>query len=207
MSTKQIIPMRRGGDYDKLTVKQKLFCDELLADPEFNVTRAAKAAGYKQSSLAACRVLQNETIRRIIGKHLHERLERAQLRAEDVLRILWQVITLDPIDVFEKSGNCWVVKDLDLIPAEIRQCITKIRTRTRVLKDKSKEQHVEVEFMSKDLALSHALKHFGLVGADGSTTNVNVEISFQDMLDQAEKSRGVKVIDAQFIAERATAES
>ncbi len=202
-STTLIRPMRRGGDYDKLTVKQKLFCDELLADPEFNVSRAARKAGYAKGGPTGHKLVQNKIIARIIGKHIQERLEAAQLSADDVLRILFNVLTLDPIDIMEKAGNCWIVKDLDRIPKSMRQCITKIRSRTSYRQDKTRETTIEVEFMSKDAALSHAMKHFGLIGPDGNTTNVNVGITFQDLLTRAEEARSTgRVIDAKFIEQR-----
>lgn len=201
--TTLIRPMRRGGDYDKLTTKQKIFCDEILADPEFNGTRAARKAGYRTANVAANRCFHNPIISRIIGKHVHERLQATGLSADEVLLKLFTIITFDPVDCMEKRGNHWVVKDLSDIPPAIRQCITKIRTRTRILKDKTREVTIELEFMSKDQALTHAMKHFGLLGPDGNTTNINVGITFQDLLKRAEEARvHGKVIDAAFIAER-----
>jgi len=193
-------PLRRGGDYDRLNVRQKMFCDLLLADPEFNATKAAKAAGFKTPAHMAKKLLANKTINKIIGKHIHERLVVIQMSADDVLQKLWQVLNLDPLVLFEKKGKNYEVKDLELVPLEIRQCIKGIKARTRHLKDGSKETAIEIEFMSKDSALNHALKHFGLVAPDGQV-NVNVGPTFQDLLVATEENRG-KVIDAKFIANK-----
>jgi hypothetical protein len=177
-----------------------MFCDLLLADPEFNATKAAKEAGFKAPQAMSRKLLANKTINKIIGKHIHERLVQIQMSADDVLQKLWQVLNLDPLILFTKKGSAYEVKDLELVPEEIRRCISKIKTRTRHLKDGSKETYFELEFMSKDSALNHALKHFGLVAPDGQV-NVNVGPSFQDLLEATEKSRG-KVIDAEFITKK-----
>lgn len=202
MTGLKTVPVRRGANYDKLTVKQKLFCDAILADPSFNSVAAARAAGYRVPHGAAARLLRQKRIQAIIGKHIHERLSNLQLNAEDVLRHLTTALFLDPLELMNKVGaNRYEVRNLEDVPLEIRRCITKMKCRTRVHQDHSRETIIEIELMSKDACMSHALKHFGLISPDGHTTNVNIGISFQDLLERAEQSRNDngRVVDAEFI--------
>lgn len=185
--------------YEGLTAKQRLFCECLLANGDFNATQAAKDAGYKKPGVAGAKNLQDSRIRRVIGNALRERIERCQLTADAVLEHLRQALFLDPLDVFEMSPEgAYTVRSLEDIPQEVRRCITKIKQRNRMVGD-SVESYVEVEFMSKDSAMVNALKHLGLVQPDGNN-NLTLQPDFlTHLLQQVEEERRGKIIDAKVV--------
>lgn len=163
MGTTLIESKRRSGDIRKLTSGMKVFCEEMAADPQMNTMRAAEKAGYKNPSQAGWRLLKQPTIRAYLGKILHERVMRCRLVADDVLTQLRNALFLDPLDLFEPVGNgVYLVKSLDQIPQEIRRCITKLKTVTYQYEDGTIETKLEIELMSKDSAMTNAMKHLGL---------------------------------------------
>lgn len=195
-----IEPTRRGGNYDKLTPRQRMFCDSILADPSFNAVKAAAAAGYKAPDQSAAKLLRQKRIQAIIGKHIHERLTNFQWTAQDVLNHLANALFLDPLELFNKVGkNSYEIRNLEDIPIEIRRCIEKIKTRTRVLPDRTRETIIEIGLMSKTALMNHALKHFGLVSPDEKNVNVDVQVTFQQALERIESQRKSNVVDADFI--------
>lgn len=179
MVTSLIEERHKGIDIDKLNNMQKAFCEEMAADLTFNATEAAKKAGYKNPNQAAYKLLKNKSIQAYLGKVLHQRAKRRELAADDVLEHLRNALFLDPIDLFEHVGNgVFAVKDLSQIPEHVRRCITKIKCKVRETEEGT-ETYIELELMSKDAAMTNALKHLGLMEPDGS---VNVNVAGQ-MLD------------------------
>lgn len=197
MGSKLIQPRKRGSRGNDLTPNQRLFVEYLMADEGFNPTRAARAAGYKQPKLAGQKNLRNPAIAAMIGKVLQERINGCKLTAKDVLNHLATALFMDPMDLFESTGRgTFIVKDLQEIPPEVRRCISKLKCRTRSTDD-GVETYVEIELMSKDSALTNAMKHLGLVSIDPQV-NVNVggDVILK-LLQDAEQQR--TVIDTKFI--------
>lgn len=189
MTTAKIAETARGADWKKLNAMQRTFVECLLADETFNATRAAKRAGYKAPAQAASKLMSQRSVRAIIGKALKQRLDRLRLEADDVLMHLQTALFLDPAEVFRKTPiGTWEVRPLDEIPQEIRRCITKIKQRTKFY-EKYEEVTTELEFMSKDAALTNALKHLGLVGGD--QYNVRVGIDLSQLVEKLEERRNV----------------
>lgn len=177
MTTTLINPRKRGRKADTLTVAQKIFCEEMAADPQMNVKNAATKAGYKRPSTAGAKLLKNPIVRGYLGKVLFQRIERCQLIADDVLEMLRNVLYLDPIELFEKTPEgAFLIRDLDEIPQAIRRCITKLKSRARELPDGTIETYLEVDLMSKDSALNNAMKHLGLQGEELQEKMREVEV-------------------------------
>lgn len=199
MASKLVQPTKLGANLSRLNPQQQLFVEHLLSDPGFNLTEAARKAGYKTPAQQANKLLHNDAVQHAVGKALRLRLEKAGLDKEEVLLHLAMVLRLDPLDLFEQdSTGALMVKDLRNVPIEIRRCITKLRSKTRFDANGNPETVVEVELMSKDAALQLAMKHFGLsderhrleVGLDQSTSNLIAEL-----LSRAEEANTV-IIDA-----------
>lgn len=200
MGSKLIQPLKRGANGNRLTPNQRLFVEELLADEQFNPTRAARAAGYKNPAIMGNKLIKLPVIRAMIGKALQERIERTQLRADDVLEMLTTALFLDPAELFSVTGDGVIlVKSLDEIPQKLRRCITRLKCRTRYdKKGEAQESLMEVELMSKDTMLQLAMKHLGL----GGTEKVDVQIQGNvvlELLQAAEQERRATVIDTKFI--------
>jgi len=197
-----IEPKLRGANLARLKGMQRVFVEELLADESFNATSAARKAGYKNPSVAGARNLKNAVVRAAIGKALQERIERCKLTSDEVLKHLAAALFLDPIDLMEVGNDgSQVVKNLEDIPPHVRRCITKIKQRTRYV-DGEPDVTTEVEVMSKDSALTNALKHLGLVSPEGNTNNLVIAPNFLgELLEKVEAER--KVIDGDYIEAKA----
>lgn len=175
MSTSLVDPKRRGRKLNKLTTAQQTFCHEMAADPQFNGTAAARKAGYKHPPQAANKLLNTRAVQAYLGKVLHERQERCQLTADEVLEHLGEALFLDPLELFSSNPEGTItVKSLDDVPIAVRRCITKIKSKKRVTQDGATETTLEIELMSKDAAMTNAMKHLGLLSPDGTNVNLNV---------------------------------
>lgn len=198
MGSKYIQPRKKGIDPGKLSPNQRMFCEYLMADPQFNGTAAARRAGYKNPGIAATKLMKSKAVRATIGKALQERITRCRLEADAVLEHLRVALYLDPLDLFEQLPNGrFLVKRLEDVPEEARRCITKLKCRNRKLKD-GEETLIEVELMSKDAAMTNALKHLGLVEPAGTQVSVSVGLDLRALLERAESERNVidgKVIE------------
>jgi len=205
MSSRRLNPTSRGADITKLTPMERMFIEELLADEQFNLTAAARKAGYKQPSTMANRLISRPAIRKILGKALQERITRCRLTADEVLEHLRNALFLDPLDLFERTEEGgYVVRSLEDVPLKVRRCITKLKQRTRYVGE-SVETYLEVELMSKDAALVNAMKHLMLVNPDPAAMNVNVGVDLRGLLEQVEQDRK-NVIDGNVIKRMAEGE-
>lgn len=198
MATKLITQPCHHRSFLKLNAQQQLFVSHLLADLKFNATEAAKAAGYKQPSVAAIRLQKLRHVRRCIDFEVENRKTRLQKTADDVMNHLWTALFLDPQKVFEKVGNgTYRVRDLEEIPEPIRCCITKLKykTKTATTDDGTVvlDAYFEVELMSKDLMQQLAMKHMCLLNEKGPTefTSDNVAGLIASLLQQVEGRNNV----------------
>ena len=191
-------PRRNGASSKKLNPMQRAFVQELLADEKFNATAAARRAGYKQPTQASNKLLSKREVQAILGKEIRLRIERMQLKADDVLEHLRTALFLDPLQLFDEDddGNL-TVKSLEEIPEAVRRCITKLKVKVRQTK-RSTDTTFELELMSKDAALTNAMKHLGLISAD-NLNFVNVgPVDLREVLDRVEEERA-NVIDGAVI--------
>lgn len=173
-----------------LTVKERMFCEEVAADQQFSLKNAAEKAGYSNPSQAANKLMRKREIHNYLMDVLKDRVQRCKLTADDVLAVLRDVLYLDPLDLFEPtSKGAFQVKTLDNIPDHVRRCITKLKCRTRHTRDGDTETYIEIELMSKDAALVNAMKHLGLLQGDGINVNVNAGqvINFDELCNPPER--------------------
>lgn len=77
---------------EKMSVKQKRFCDEYLID--LNATQAAIRAGYKEkyAHTNAPKLLQNTTIKEYIEKRMAEKEDQLIAKQDEVLKYLTAVM-------------------------------------------------------------------------------------------------------------------
>lgn len=174
MSTKSLEYKNKGSRLKKLNVKQKAFCEEMAASVDFSPSEAARKAGYKDPYQSGHWLMRKPEIQAYLGKVLKERMKRRQLVADDVLDHLRNALFLDPLSLFDYNPDgSFSVKSLEDVPPEVRRCITKLKCKTRENLHGEIETYLEIELMSKDAAMTNALKHLGLMNAD-NTVNVNV---------------------------------
>ena len=90
-----------GGDMEKLTRNQKIFCDEYLID--LNATRAYKIAypNVKKDETAAAagaRLLRNVNVQNYIDRKMKEREKRTEITQDKVLKELAKVAFANAAD-------------------------------------------------------------------------------------------------------------
>lgn len=194
---------------DDLSPKQLLFVSELLASEKMSATEAARKAGYSQPATAGYKLLANPIIARLVGYRIHERLERNDLTQDEVINMLTTVLRFDPLELFDVDEfNNLSVKDLRTVPKEMRMCLTKIKPKKRIHRDRegniTEEHSIDLEFMSKDAALQLAMRHFGLI-VDNKTMRVGLEPDTAGLLGTLLtdlEQRGSNIVDARVIEQK-----
>jgi len=166
MSSSIVKPTNRGTNVGNLPLKQQVFIQELLANDSFNGTEAAKAAGYNTPSQTAYKLLKQKKIQRAIGKALQIRMDRCQLKADDVLGLLRDILFFNPLEWFIPGPEGWTITDPKSLPAEIGRLIDGIEVRHRVFPDGTEENYFKVTLISKSTALTLAMRHCGIDGID-----------------------------------------
>lgn len=205
--SRKVTPQQRRVRMSRLDVRQQKFVAELLADEHFNISRAAKAAGYK-SQKAASNLLNNPLVARAVGNALQDRLDRLKITADEVMEQLTNILRLDPLDVFQYENGMITVRDLNEVPKHLRICIKRIEPKNRTTYDRdgnvlSEESIVKIEFMDKDAALALCMKHFGLITEGKVPVNVaaaGAENLLENLLKDVESRSNI--IDAKVIENR-----
>jgi phage terminase small subunit len=192
---------------EKLSVSQRLFAEALIADPNMSPSQAAIKAGYsaKTAAVKGSQLMKNPVIAQMIGRAIQDRIDRVKIEQDDIIRFLYNALTLDPLDLFNESPDGSLsLKELQKIPKEIRILITKLEAKSRPIGDSGEvETRVKFEWVSKELVLQLCMKHLGMTGEDkGKDVNVNVQVINQNNLIQQLREAVVsksKVIDANSI--------
>lgn len=115
-----------------ITDKQEIFCKEYIVD--FNATQAAIRAGYSKDSarVNASRMLTNANIQNRIRNLVEGRNNRTQITADDVLKNLYQMATLDISDVINDDGT---IKAVSQWPKEWRVAVSGIDVSEQTIGD------------------------------------------------------------------------
>lgn len=121
-----------------LTEKQSAFIREYLVD--LNATQAAIRAGYseKTAGFIGHENLQKPKIKRMVDAAIQQRAERTQIRADDVIRRLWEEATdkVDGTASSRVSALSWLGKHLAMFtdnraaefggePARVREVVVR----------------------------------------------------------------------------------
>lgn len=121
------MPARNPND---LTEMERRFCLELMAMDKWNLAEAARRAGStgRQPSVVAHKMMKRPRVQAFLRQLQTAREVESRIDAEQVWRKVWAVMELDPLDYCEKSADgWWLVKDLDLLPTEVRKLITQLK--------------------------------------------------------------------------------
>ncbi len=165
MSTRLIKPRKNGCNLAKLPQQQLIFVMEMVADLSMDGTVAARKAGYKHPSVAACRLLGLPKIQAALGKVLRKRLERCELKADAVLNYLQMALFINPLQYFAPSSSgWWIVKDPETLPDEVGQLIEATRVKITEYEDGTRVEECEVRLFSKGIASELIMKHIGAIG-------------------------------------------
>lgn len=103
MRTSRIHPRKRGSNVKLLTTQQQLFIKELLATKDFNITEAAKRAGYAHPSQAGTKLMANKAVANAIGKAVGDRAAKLEVTSERVVEELARIAFVNPANMFSKG--------------------------------------------------------------------------------------------------------
>lgn len=105
-ATKRNIGNGAGGTKAKKRTRVQRFVAEYLVD--LNGTQAAIRAGFSPASarFEASRLLATDEVKQAIEAAMQERSERTDIRADDVLRRIWNIATADARELIEMRRCC-----------------------------------------------------------------------------------------------------
>lgn len=161
---------------DKLTEKQKIFCEEYVID--FNGTQAAIRAGYskKTSNVTSSENLAKPYIQSYIQKLIKDREKRTEINADMVVKELAKIAFFDIRKIFHQDGRLVNPRDLDDDTARV---ISGIKVRD-VKNGEDIETIIEYKLNDKFKSLESLGKHLGMFDKtikieDETKTNLTVE--------------------------------
>jgi phage terminase small subunit len=197
---------------ESLTVQQRLFAEELIADPFMSSTEAAIKAGYKKETaqVKGSQLLKHPVISRMIGHALNERIKRTQITQDEVLNILINAATLDPMAIFEQDADGSItMKQLASIPPELRILITEMDATTKTTfsleGEPVKTTRFKIKWIDKLVAVQMLMKHMGMIEPD-TKVNIHMNMNVVSQLRETITQRNAKVIDGSVIDKMARGE-
>lgn len=152
-----------SGRSPKLSARQQLFVAEYLKD--LNACQAAIRAGYsaRTAETAGPRLLRNVQVQSAVAEAQRRRLDRVEVKADEVLRELLRIATADLSEAYDEAGN---LKPIHEIPKDVRRAIAGIKVFEEFDgfgKDRVKVGEVrEVKFWDKPRSLELLGKHLKL---------------------------------------------
>lgn len=147
--------------------RHELFCQEYLKD--LNGKQAYERVygvkkNVKTSEANSSRLLGNDKVQQRIDELKMERVERVQVKADDVLLELLRIASLDPGKLFDNEGKALEIHELD---ENTRRTISSFEF--DVSKEKNKEGEAEyirfikrIKFWDKNKALESLGRHLRL---------------------------------------------
>lgn len=163
---------------NKLTPKQKRFCEEYVID--LNATQAAIRSGYskKTASVIAEQVLRKLEVQNYISELKNQIAERNQITIDECVQLLANIARLDILDLFNEEGGLKRIHD---IPKEARTAIASIESEQ--LFDYVDGEKIpagvlkKIRTISKEGAIDKLLKHLGGYEKDNRQKQINFNLS------------------------------
>lgn len=165
----------------KLTDKQKTFCEEYMID--LNATQASLRAGYSENT--AQRIgsenLSKPLIQHYIKELQEKRSEKVHLKALEVLQELKNWAYGDFTEIMELSAS-----DIKELPKEIRRLIIGFKRTVRHFGEdgQNTEETIEVKFVDKAKAFEMLNRHIGFYEEDNKQQTPEqpapINISYND---------------------------
>lgn len=152
-------------EFEGMPPKQRLFVEHLLAEPDFNMTEAARKAGYKNPAASACKLIKIELVRKLLARKMDQRVKELKLDPERVILELARIGLLDPRKMLDEQGQLLPLKAMD---QDTAAAISSIKVSKRIIPggpdaEDEIEQTTEVRFHSKIDALEMLAKHLGIL--------------------------------------------
>jgi phage terminase small subunit len=146
--------------------RERAFVEEMLCDYKFDMKAAAAKAGYANPRVQGKRLIQRPKVLQLIGKMLQDRMRRAEVTADRVLREIARIAFLDPAGAFDAEGHVLNPPDM---PEEVRRALAGFDIEYEQHREdpesgwQSRGKKVKVRFWSKDENLDRCAKHVGIL--------------------------------------------
>ena len=172
-------------ELDSLNTRQRLFAEELIADPALSLVEAARRAGYPKPERMAYKLIANPKIKRAVSAAINRRILRNHATQDSVLEALAGLIQFDPIDIFQSNADgTLTLKQLEDMDPNARKWITKFKVRSKTYTDKdggdTTDTEVEIGWGDKLAGIKLLAQHLGMMpvsgGKNGGDTNVQVNL-------------------------------
>lgn len=169
-----------GGESVGLAAKQQTFIREYLVD--MNGTQAAIRAGYspKTANEQASRLLANVNVKEALAEAWREKIKRADINADDVLRLITRAAFADIRDFVEwgRGDDQIQIKPSSEIDGQL---VTEISEERKTFPDFT-ETNRKVKMVNKEAMIKLLAQHFGLADA---RVKLDVTTSLADVLGKA----------------------
>ena len=133
--------------------RQRIFVKEYCVD--FNITRAARAAGYAKSSASntGTSLLRKKEIQIAIRDELQQRLDRIEISQDMVITELAKIAFSDMKFFARWNNNRVELLDSSELPEGTTACISEISETTRGLRIKLHDKRAALELLGRHLGL------------------------------------------------------
>lgn len=172
---------------DKLSPKQQLFVHEYLVD--MNATQAAIRAGFSKKTAYSqgSRLLKNVEVQKALDEAWREKIRRADITADDVLRLITRAAYArldDFVDWKQREDGDDLglrLKDPDELGVDT-ELISEITEDVREFPTGMKERTRKIKLVNKEAMIRLLATHFGLTE---TKVKLDVTTSLADVLAQA----------------------
>lgn len=162
-----------------LTRKQRLFVHEYIVD--MNATQAAIRAGFSEKTAYSqgSRMLKNVEVKQAIEEAWRDKIRRADINADDVLRLITRGAYADIRDFVNlRSEQMDILHGGDTFDGQL---VTEVSEETRTFGEETVTTR-KLKLVSKESMIGLLAKHFGLTD---TRMNVNITTSLADVLSEA----------------------
>lgn len=164
------------------TTKQALFVEEYLVD--FNGTRAAMSCGYSRSTAGsiAYELLKKPEIQNALSQAIQQRMERIQIKSDQVLNRLCELADLDIGEIFTDSDK---VKPIKEWPEHWRRSVTGVEVIEKKQPEGRDQSITRVKFPDRTRCLELIGKHIDVnafkdraeLAMVTSSTNYHIDVN------------------------------
>lgn len=182
-------------DEYRLTVKQRAFADLYWAagDPGLRGNAAAcyrqvYGVSVKSSEAHGPRLVGNGRVRAYLAKHAAKTAAEVEITAERVLREIANVAFLDPRRIFAADGSILPPHEW---PDDTAAAVAGVDVVETQVGDDERSYIKKVRFWSKDRSLELLTKVLQLIKDAGPTTNVELNMIYQRIVEAAGKQGSI----------------
>ena len=159
MKKKKIL-ITRNPIHPKLTIKQELFCQEYVADPEFHVTNAAIRAGYSRETAQeiGSENLSKPIIKLRIQELMADRMIRLRLTQDAIVKELQRCGFSNMSDFAEWDGDDVTLRNSNSLDIEKTAAVESVSQTTSAAGGS-----ISIKLHSKVKALELLARHCGML--------------------------------------------